>query len=200
MITLQQLKSVCPMADANLHKALIDCMNKCQINTVERESMFLAQLMHESNMFKATSENLNYGADGLMKTFGRYYPSRLLAESHARKPELIASTVYANRMGNGAPETKDGWKYRGRGYIQITGKNNYTALSKFCGVDVLTDPDKVSQLPLSVMSAGWFWTANKLNNFCDKGDLKGLTRAINGGFIGLDHRTKLYEQIKRLIS
>lgn len=168
------------------------------INAPKRVAMYLAQTLHESNYLKATEENLNYSAEGLMKT----WPSRFdkaKAEAYARKPQKIASYVYANRMGNGNEASGDGWKYRGRGFIQITGRQNYSDFSKYdlCTKNVLNDPDSVSKYYLNQLSAMWFWEKNKLNAIADTEDVQKVTRVINGGINGLSNRQLLYRRFAK---
>jgi len=144
-----------------------DTAAKFNITTPLRLAHFLAQCGHESGGFKAVSENVNYSADGLKKIFGKYFPGNL-NESYARQPEKIASRVYADRMGNGNEASKDGYKFRGRGYIQLTGKSNYTNFTKFIGEDCIANPDLVAtKYPLA--SAAFFFDSNKLWSICDKG-------------------------------
>ncbi len=175
---------------------------KFQINTVLRLAHFLAQCAHESGGFKATQENLNYSADGLRKIFGKYFPGDL-ANSYARQPEKIASRVYADRMGNGNEASKEGWTYRGRGYIQLTGKSNYSALSKTGIADFVAQPDLVATAhPL--LSAAWFWNSRDLSTLADQGSsdatITAITKKINGGTNGLDDRTKLFKTYYGLLS
>ena len=177
-------------------------MEKFQINTPLRLAHFLAQCGHESGGFKATQENLNYSADGLKKIFPKYFPGNL-AESYARNPEKIASKVYGGRMGNGGEETKEGYKFRGRGYLQTTGKENYTKFTKFIGEDCVSNPDLVAtKYPLA--SAAFFFTSNNLLSICDKGAttdvVTQLTKRINGGIIGIDHRLKEFKDMYSLLS
>ena len=177
-------------------------MEKFQINTPLRLAHFLAQCGHESGGFKATQENLNYSADGLKKIFPKYFPGNI-AESYARNPEKIASKVYGGRMGNGGEETKEGYKFRGRGYLQTTGKENYTKFTKFIGEDCVTNPDLVAtKYPLA--SAAFFFISNNLWSICDKGAttdvVTQLTKRINGGTIGLDHRLKEFKDMYSLLS
>lgn len=175
-------------------------VEKFNINTPLRLVHFLAQCSHESNGFKVVFENLNYSADGLKKIFGKYFPGDL-ANQYARKPEKIASRVYGGRMGNGDESTKEGYKFRGRGYIQLTGKTNYQLFSIAIGEDLVSNPDLVAtKYPL--VSAAWFFDKNKLNTISDKGisesTIKELTKRINGGYNGLNHRiyeTKRFSQI-----
>jgi putative chitinase len=159
------------------------------------------QCGHESGNFKAVSENLNYSADGLKKIFGKYFPGNL-NESYARKPEKIAARVYASRMGNGDEASGDGFKFRGRGYIQLTGKNNYTNFSKFIGEDCVANPDLVAtKYPLA--SAGFFFDSNKLWAICDRGaddaTVTAVTKRVNGGTIGLADRIKHFKEYHNLL-
>ena len=166
---------------------------KFNITNNLRLAHFLSQCGHESGGFKAVSENLNYSADGLKKIFGKYFPGNL-NESYARQPEKIAARVYASRMGNGDEASKEGFKFRGRGYLQTTGKSNYIQLGKFLGEDLITNPDLVaSKYPLA--SAAFFFESNKLWSICDKGSddatVTALTKRINGGTNGLEDRASL---------
>jgi putative chitinase len=149
------------------------------------------------------SENLNYGASGLTTTFRRYFPDTKKAEAYARQPQKIASLVYANRMGNGNEASGDGWKYRGRGYIQLTGKINYTTFDKVVPENIIENPDLVAtKYPL--LSAAWFWNSRSLNALADKGstelEVAAITRKVNGGQIGLADRIKHFNQIFKLLS
>jgi putative chitinase len=174
---------------------------KFNITNNLRLAHFLAQCGHESGGFKAVSENLNYSADGLKKIFGKYFPGNL-NESYARQPEKIASRVYASRMGNGDETTKEGFKFRGRGYIQLTGKSNYTNFTKFIGEDCVSNPDLVAtKYPLA--SAGFFFDSNKLWSICDKGSddatVTAVTKRVNGGTIGLADRIKHFKEYYNLL-
>jgi len=167
-----------------------------------RLAHFLAQCGHESGGWRAVSENLNYSSKGLMGIFGKYFPTLALAEQYARKPEAIASRVYGNRMGNGAEATKDGFKFRGRGYIQLTGKDNYSLFDKFVPEDILSSPDLVAtKYPL--MSAAWFFNKNGLWSICDRGADQGtvtaVTKRVNGGTIGLPDRIKHFNEYYNLL-
>jgi putative chitinase len=174
---------------------------KFNITNNLRLAHFLAQCGHESGGFKAVSENLNYSADGLKKIFGKYFPGNL-AESYARQPEKIASRVYGGRMGNGDETTKEGFKFRGRGYIQLTGKSNYTNFTKFIGEDCVSNPDLVAtKYPLA--SAAFFFDSNKLWGICDKGaddaTVTAVTKRVNGGTIGLVDRIKHFKEYYNLL-
>ncbi|MCZ6644594.1 MAG: SH3 domain-containing protein [Gammaproteobacteria bacterium] len=169
------------------------------IDTPRRVTHFLSQVYHESARLKRTEENLNYGADGLRITFGKYYKTKKAAEDHHRKPSKIASHVYANRLGNGDEASGDGWTYRGRGLIQLTGKSNYRAFSGFVGVDCVEAPDLVKDR-FPVDSAVFFWTRNNINAKADLDDVRAVTRAINGGLNGLDDRVALLARAKDLLA
>jgi putative chitinase len=175
---------------------------KFNITTNLRLAHFLSQCSHESGGFKATQENLNYSVAGLKNTFLKYFPG-VIAEGYARNPEKIASKVYGGRMGNGDEASKEGYKFRGRGYIQLTGKQNYTNFAKFIGEDTVTNPDLVAtKYPLS--SAAFFFNSNKLWTICDEGAnnsvVTSVTKRVNGGIIGLldriKHFNKFYELLK----
>jgi putative chitinase len=174
---------------------------KFNITNNLRLAHFLAQCGHESGGFKAVSENLNYSADGLKKIFPKYFPGNI-AESYSRNPEKIASKVYGGRMGNGDESTKEGFKFRGRGYIQLTGKANYTNFAKFIGEDTVANPDLVAtKYPLA--SAGFFFDSNKLWAICDKGaddaTVTAVTKRVNGGTIGLVDRIKHFKEYYNLL-
>ena len=175
---------------------------KFNITTNLRLAHFLAQCSHESGGFKAVSENLNYSVDGLKKIFPKYFPGNI-AESYARNPEKIASKVYGGRMGNGDETTKEGFKFRGRGFIQLTGKQNYTNFAKFIGEDTVSNPDLVAtKYPLA--SAAFFFDTNKLWSICDKGadasTVTAVTKRVNGGTIGLSDRIKHFNEYYKLLS
>lgn len=174
------------------YKTLFD---KYGINTPLRIAHFMAQIEHESGL-KPISENLNYSAQGLMQTFSKYFNTNG-ALLFARKPEKIANRVYANRMGNGNEASGEGWKYRGRGFIQITGKINYFQLANDTDLDCLKNPDLLLEEANAMISALWFWNKAGLNELADKNDLKGITRKINGGYNGLEHRKELLEKWKQ---
>ena len=179
-----------------------DTAKKFNITTPLRLAHFLAQCGHESGGFKHIQENLNYSADGLKKIFPKYFPGAT-ADSYARNPEKIASKVYGGRMGNGDESTKEGYKFRGRGYIQLTGKSNYTNFAKFIGEDTVANPDLVaSKYPLA--SAAFFFDSNKLWAICDKGSddatVTAVTKRVNGGTIGLSDRLKHFKEYFKLLT
>lgn len=173
-------------------------LDKYTINSKLRIAAFIAQVGHESGHLRLTSENLNYSASGLLNTFGKYFDSKT-AEAYARKPEMIASRVYANRMGNGNEASGDGWKYRGRGLIQVTGKENYTACSKSLGLNLVETPDLLAQDRDAAMSAGWFWSSKGLNNYADRKEFDTITRRINGGLNGKADRDALYQRALKVL-
>jgi putative chitinase len=178
-----------------------DTAKRFNITTNLRLAHFLAQCGHESGGFKAVSENLNYSADGLKKIFPKYFPGNL-NESYARQPEKIASRVYASRMGNGDEASKDGFKFRGRGYIQLTGKSNYTIFDKFVDDDILGNPDLVAT-KYALASAAFFFNNNNLWSICDKGaddaTVTSVTKRVNGGTIGLADRIKHFKEYYNLL-
>jgi putative chitinase len=178
-----------------------DTAKRFNITTDLRLAHFLAQCGHESGGFKAVSENLNYSADGLKKIFPKYFPGNL-NESYARQPEKIASRVYASRMGNGDEASKEGFKFRGRGYIQLTGKSNYTLFDKFVDDDIMGNPDLIAtKYPLA--SAAFFFNSNNLWTICDKGaddaTVTAVTKRVNGGTIGLADRIKHFKEYYNLL-
>lgn len=176
--------------------ALDEACARFGINTGKRVAGFLAQCSHESRGFRATEENLNYGAQALTALFPKYFPNAALVAEYARKPEKIANRIYGGRMGNGPEATGEGWKYRGRGFIQLTGKNNYTAFDAAMGKggSIVADPAPVALPGYAADSAAWFWASHGLNEIADRGDIVAMTKRINGGTIGLAERTKLYQQ------
>ena len=166
------------------------------IDTAERVCMFLAQTGHESGGFNIFTENLNYSAKGLRGVFGKYFSDDASALAYERKPEKIANRVYGGRMGNGPESSGDGFKYRGRGMIMTTGKDNYTAFSKDSGIDAVNNPDLLAtDMSVAIKSAIWFWNKNNLNKYADAKDITGATKKINGGTIGLDDRTSRYNKL-----
>ena len=162
------------------------------IDTELRIAHFLAQVMHESGCLRLTEENLNYSAEGLRRVFRKYYRSDAEAAADARQPERIANRVYANRMGNGQESSGDGWRYRGRGLIQITGRANYAASGAELGLDLIDKPEQLEQPYLAAMSAAEWWHRHGCNQLADTGDMAAVTRRVNGGLTGLDDRLKLY--------
>jgi len=196
---LTKLKGVIP---DSVIAQIPDTAIKFNISTPLRLAHFLAQCAHESANFSLVQENLNYSAKGLLGTFGKYFPTQSLAEQYQRQPEKIAARVYGGRMGNGVEETKEGYKFRGRGYIQLTGKDNYKSFSESINEDCVSNPDLVAtKYPLS--SAAWFFQKNCLPK-CDAGAtravVESVTKCVNGGLIGIEDRVKHFNEIYKLLS
>jgi len=187
----EQLAQALKMSPAKAEEwidAINETFDRFDISTPERQASFLGQCAHESAGFTALKENLNYSAEGLTKVWPKRFPSLDAAQPYHRNPEKIANKVYADRMGNGDEESGEGFKYRGRGLIQLTGKDNYEACGEALGADLLNDPDQVSSPKYAALSAGWFWDKNKLNQYADANDMTTLTKRINGGTHGIDDR------------
>jgi len=180
-----------PYAD-HWFDALCEILPDYDINTPERVAAFLAQTAHESGGYRAIKENLNYKAASLRKVFPKYFPTDELAAQYAQQPEKIANRVYGNRMGNGPEESGDGFRYCGRGLIQLTGKDNYTRYAQSLEISVEEAQEHLTTFEGCVQSAAWFWESNNLNQWADKGDILTLTKRINGGTIGLEDRIKHY--------
>lgn len=176
-----------------LFKVLNELLPKYDINTRFRVAGFLAQCGHESNDFNVLTENLNYGAKGLMATFKKYFPTMELAKQYERQPEKIANFVYANRMGNGNEASGDGWKYRGRGAIQLTGHDNYAGFAKSIGKTIDETVEYCTTLEGSIESSCWYWKVNNINSACDANDIKLMTKKINTGLLGLPERNQRFE-------
>lgn len=193
--TQEKTQQILPNVDAaQWHDALLEILPQYEINDIARVAAFLAQTAHESGGYTALQENLNYGAKGLRGIFGKYFPTDELAAAYERQPEKIANRVYANRMGNGDEASGEGWKYRGRGLIQLTGKSNYTQCSQdmFSDTTLVDNPDVLLDPFYAIHSACWFWNKNGLNTQADAQDIKTMTKKINGGFIGLEDRIHHY--------
>jgi putative chitinase len=198
-MNLQALSTKIP---ANVLDQIPDIEAKFGLNSNIRLAHFLSQCAHESGNFKAVTENLNYGAKGLRSIFGKYFKDDATALAYERKPEKIANRVYGSRMGNGDEASGDGWKFRGRGYIQLTGKDNYTQFDKSVEDDILANPDLVAtKYPL--MSAAFFFERNNLWKICDGGadkeDVIALTKRINGGTHGLEDRLTKFALFNSLL-
>jgi len=199
-LKLDKLKGHIPDAVIQM---IPDTAAKFQINTPLRLAHFLAQCGHESGGFKATQENLNYSAKGLNGIFKKYFPTLESALPYERKPEKIASKVYGGRMGNGPESSGEGYKFRGRGYIQLTGKENYTAFGKAIGEDILSNPDVVAS-KYALLSAAWFFSKNGLHKMADGGAsdtvVTSITKRVNGGTIGLPDRIKHFKEYYSLLA
>jgi putative chitinase len=195
MITLSQLKQLLPNNPyvENWHHALVQLLPDYDINTPKRIAAFIAQCSHESGGFRVLTENLNYKAAGLRRIFPKYFPTDELAKQYEKQPKKIANRVYANRMANGDESSGDGFRYCGRGLIQLTGKSNYQAFADSLEMKVEDVPDYLATFEGAAQSACWFWETNNLNKFADSGDILNMTKRINGGTIGLEDRKKHYE-------
>jgi len=198
MLTSVQFKDLFPNCKdpEGWVEAMEEVFPEYEINTPKRIAAFIAQCGHESGGWRVFSENLNYSAKALNAVFPKYFKNAGRdAEEYHRQPEKIANVVYAGRMDNGDTDSGDGWRYRGRGPIQLTGKANYAAFTEDMGVDALDNPDMVSEdKKVALMSAIWFWNKNGLNKYADEGDIKTMTRRINGGYIGLEDRIHHWEE------
>ena len=183
-MTLEQLQAI--GIDAKWLEPLNNAFDKYQINTPKRQAAFIGQCGHESNNFRTLEENLHYSANALMRVWPSRFPDNDVAEKYANNPEKIANKVYSGRMGN--TEDGDGWKYHGRGLIQLTGKDNYKRCGDSIGIDLVNHPDLLLQSDYAALSAGWFWSKHGLNQLADLGDWVSITKRINGGIHGIDDR------------
>lgn len=198
MITVSQLKQLLPKNPyvEHWHHALEQLFPDYDINTPKRMAAFIAQCSHESGGFMILKENLNYKAATLRKIFPKYFPNDQIAQDYASRPNkqvAIASKVYANRMGNGDEASQEGWKFCGRGLIQLTGKSNYQAFADSLEMNIDDVPEYLATFEGASQSACWYWETNKLNQWADAGDILTLTKRINGGTIGLEDRKKHYD-------
>lgn len=196
-LSLEQVEQLLPNNPycQQWYEAMSKLLPEYEIDTPERIAAFVAQCSHESSGFTALKENLNYRWQTLRKVFPKYFPTDELAQRYASLPnkqEAIANRVYANRMGNGPEESGDGFRYCGRGLIQLTGKENYSWFAASIDIPVEEASEYLQTFEGAVQSACWFWETNNLNRFADSGDMKGLTKAINGGYLGLDDRINHY--------
>ena len=176
---------------------LLETFEKYEINTPKRQACFIGQCMHESGGFKFLKENLNYSAKGLVATWPSRFPNEEYAEEYARKPERIANKVYSGRMGN--TEDGDGAKYIGRGLIQLTGKDNYKAVTEALGIDLVANPQLLEEPRYAALSAGWFWNKKGLNALADASDIETMTKRINGGSIGIADRKAKIEMVSKYL-
>jgi putative chitinase len=185
-ITPAQLKTlgIAPQWLEPLNAAML----RFDINTPQRIAAFVGQCAHESANFTTLTENLNYKAESLVRVWPRHFPTPEVAAQYHRQPEKIANRAYANRMGNGPEASGDGWKYRGRGLIQLTGKDNYRLASDALSVDLVATPDLVTQPDMAALTAAWFWNKNNLNALADAGNNELISKRINGGTHGMDDR------------
>jgi len=193
-LTKEQLKQLLPKNPYidQWHHALSQLLPDYEINTPQRIAAFIAQCAHESGNFVFLSENLNYKAESLVKIFGKYFKDIETAKQYEKQPAKIANKIYADRMGNGNEASGDGFKYRGRGLIQLTGKTNYTWFAASLEITPEEAAEYTQTFEGAAQSACWFWETNKLNQWADKGDIEKMTKIINGGTIGLEDRKKHY--------
>jgi len=201
-ITLDLLQAAVPAATREnlekFHDGIVEVAARFDISNPSRLAMFLAQCAHESANFSSVEENLNYSVRGLLST----WPSRFagIADEYARKPEKIANRAYCLRMGNGDEQSGDGWRYRGRGIIQLTGRDNYAAASRDLCVNLVDYPEQATDGWAAALTAGWFWNRHSLNALSDAHDVTAVTRAINGGTLGLQERTEAFNRIFQVLS
>lgn len=200
MITLEQLKVAMP-ASGSCGTKFIDALNSAidefQIITSLQQAAFIAQVAHECSQFRTMRENLNYSAQGLMNTFPSHFSGYSDAQMYERKPQAIASRVYAFRNGNGGPETSDGWSYRGGGAFMLTGRANYRQCGQYLGIDLEGRPEMISDPDPAMRSAGWFWAINDLNDYAS--DIVKVTKVINGGHNGLAEREAFFSSAKEAL-
>jgi len=178
-------------------KPLTDTFIKYNISTTQRQAAFIGQCQHESNNFRTLEENLHYSAAGLMRTWPSRFPSTDVAEQFANNPEKIANKVYSGRLGN--TEEGDGWAFHGRGIIQLTGRDLYTACGAALGVDFIGNPELLVQPKYAALSAGWFWGKRGLNSLADSNNIEEMTKRINGGVLGLEDRISKIKTAKQIL-
>jgi len=201
-LTIAQLLKIAPLARLRASLFIVplnEAMDEFDINTPARQNSFLAQVAHESTSFNRLVEGLNYGPAGLLDTFEKYFTAEQAVE-YARQPIRIANRVYANRMGNGDEKSGDGWKYRGRGLIQTTGKDNYIAAMMALDIDCVVRPELLEIPENACRSAGLFWKTNGCNQLADAGDQRAVTRRVNGGYHGLAERLAFFESARKVIA
>jgi putative chitinase len=199
--TVEQLNQMVPGNPhiAHWHEAFCNILPDYDINTKPRVAAFIAQCAHESGGFKFIKENLNYKAASLCKVWPRYFPNMDVANAYAQQPEKIANRAYGGRMGNGPEESGDGWKFCGRGLIQLTGKDNYSRYAQSLEISLDEASEHLTTFEGCVQSAAWFWEANNLNQFADSGDILTMTKRINGGTLGLEDRQQHYQHALQVL-
>jgi putative chitinase len=201
MITINQLYNIMSLGKQSIDPFVVplnEAMAEFRINSAARQSAFIAQLAHESSELRTLQENLNYSANGLMRTFPKYFNAATAGE-YARQPRRIANRVYANRMGNGNEASGDGWKHRGMGPIQLTGKDNHGRCGDALGLDLRNNPELLLEPEVGARAAAWFWSSNGLNELADRGDFRLITKRINGGYNGLEDRLAYWAKAKKYI-
>lgn len=196
MIPIPSLLQIVPKAPAAYLEHLFPACQEFGIDTPARYAMFLAQICHESAGLTRFEENLNYSAQGLMATWANRFPTLAAAKAYVRQPEKIANKVYADRMGNGPESSGDGWRFRGRGPIQVTGRENYARCGAALSLDLINAPELIATPDHAFRSAAWFWSTHPLNACADGGDIKGATRIINGGLNGLAEREAYWRKFQ----
>jgi putative chitinase len=197
---LLQIMPKCPTDQADSYVANMNsCFAAAQINTKLRVAAFLSQAAVETNELQSFVENLNYSAQLLMKIWPHRFPTLDIANQYAHHPQKIANSVYSNRLGNGSPESNEGWAYRGRGILQITGKDNYADASQVSGIDLVADPDKAADPQYMFAIAVDYWTKNQINALADQDDIKAVSEAVNGGDTGLADRMRYYNLAKSVL-
>ena len=197
---LAQLIPDCEYGVEYWYPELAEMLPIFEITSIARVSAFIAQTAHESGGYRFLKENLNYKAEQLMKTWPKRFPTMEIANQYARQPEKIANKVYADRMGNGNEASGDGWRYCGRGLIQLTGKDNYSRFAEYAEIAVEDAPGYIETPRGAVHSACWFWYVNDCNTYVDKNSFEGLTKRINGGTLGLADRAKHYNHAIDVLS
>lgn len=202
-MTRDQLLLIMPHAKGRIDRflqPLLAAMAEFGIDTPRRQAAFVAQIAHESGQLRCVEENLNYGVNALMRTWPKRFPNAIVASEYANQPERIANLVYANRMGNGAPETGDGWRHRGAGLIQLTGRDNQQVCADYFGIPLYQIGAWLRTPEGACRSAAWFWKRNGLNTLADAGDFLGVTKRINGGTIGLEDRTAFFDKAQAVLA
>ena len=203
-ITREMMLEAAPVTDRGRVDVMVRYLNQWAaqfgVDTDLRMAHLLGQVMHESACLRAVEENLNYSAKGLLRTFPKYFTAKTAAE-YAYKPQRIANRVYGGRMGNGPEASGDGWRFRGRGLIQLTGRQNYEAYAKspLCQGDLMKHPEWLAQFPGAMKSALWFWQQKGLSRLADQNDIEAITRKINGGLNGLEERRYLVMRFKQVL-
>lgn len=204
MINSQNFKTILPDVSWSYAQSYIplfdEILSEYSINTPLRKAYFLSQITHESGGFRYVKENLYYSSKALYSVFRKYFPTLKVADTYARSPERIANKVYANRLGNGNEESGDGWKYKGRGLIQLTGKSNYEQLSQSFDEDFVNNPDLLTIPKWAISSACWYWQKRNINKYADLDDIHMVTKLINGGFNGLENRQHFLDEYKKLFN
>ncbi len=202
LVSAEDLARIMPLAGMRVRTyldPLNDAMAKFGIDNAHETASFLAQIAHESGQLSRVVENLNYSAEGLLKTWPKRFTPEL-AQRVARQPERIANIVYANRCGNGGPETGDGYRYRGHGLIQVTFKDNHRACGEALGLNLLIEPERLREPEYAAASAGWYWQAHKLNQYAEDDDVRDETHIINGGEAGLAQRQAFFNQAIKVLA